>query len=181
MPDAWNGRLRGRSAHFLAGLVGEQTAVDSSVEGIGHTRTQKATHGGRTSEDIGKDGLQGRKNILIVVQDHREHANEIDQGHGGNQLGGRCCDPLNAPQYDQCKQHTEHGTCQPGLNAECGAQAAGNAVHLRHIARTERTDDGGNGEEDRHPLHAQFVLHIVHGTRQKQFRPLQIPGTYAIA
>ena len=125
----------------LTGLIGEQAPIDAAIERIGETGTKKAAGSCATVEQVRENSDKRRYNLAQVGEDHSQGADNIDDGHQRHDLFRDLNDALDATDDHQKKNDGQHTSGDDGLDPEGLLHPGGDAVDLRHIARTEGTDD----------------------------------------
>ena len=144
------GGLRGRggdSGGTHAGLVGEDTAGDTHLEGQQDSGADETTCGGGTGEGVGEDQAEGVGELTGVDAQHHDASDDVDDDHQRDEGGGDLADGLDAAEKDGADEDEHDDTGDHGVDPEGFLQVRGDRVGLGHVADTEGRDDGGEGEE----------------------------------
>ncbi len=91
----------------LAGFIGEQAAIDATVEGVGECRAKKAPSGRRSIERTLENRRKRRADVLKVSDGHRQRAHCIEQSHERHNGRRDQGDAADAADDDQAQQGRE--------------------------------------------------------------------------
>ena len=136
-------RVRGR-AH--ARLVGEQAALGALRQRGDDAEGDAADRRLRVKGAL-EDKSERIDHMRAVRHEHRDTADQIDDGHDGNQLLGDGGDARNAAEEDEPADQHDRRTHDPRRDAESGVARRGDRVRLDHAAHEAEGQDNGNGEE----------------------------------
>ena len=151
------GRCRGIWHGALAGLVGEQAALDARDDG----RTEAAANGCLRREGIVEDQGEHGGDLIDVDHDDGEGRQEVDASHDGHEELGELRDARHAAKDDEGGQYAEEGSGVDRLDAEGRLSRKRNRVGLHGYVDEAKRHRDQEGEELGHTGLMQGVLDVV--------------------
>ena len=129
-----------------AGLVGEQAALGTLGDGGDDAEGHAADLGLRVEGAL-EDEAEGRGHLAGMGDEDSQTADDVDDGHEGNDLLGDGGEALHAAQEDEAGDGGHEQADDPRGDAESGGAGGGDGVGLHHAAHEAQGQDDGDREE----------------------------------
>lgn len=147
---AWGG-----GAH--PGLVGEEAAGHPVAHGLLHPDAAGAPQHGGGGEGAHKDLAEGVADGAGVKGQGDGAAQDVDDGHEGDDLLGERGDAADAADEDKAGQHGDDDAHDQFVGAKGGGEGRGDGVGLDHVPHKAQGEDDEDREEDgQHPAETPF-------------------------
>ena len=154
------GGRRDDGARALAGLVGEDAALDAHGDG----GADDAAADGVDAEGVRDDGREHRGDVLDMEADDHQRHQDVAEGHERRDDGGHPRDALDAAEDDEAQDDREGDAGGEGRDRESVLDGRRDAVGLDRRQEEAAGEDGDGRERDAEPFLAQPVLDEAEGT-----------------